>query len=981
MIFRIFIDSEEIEVEENVDEKEFYNDCLSECVQMDEESSFEQIFYLISDENMPVDFKHSVTTRTALSIAAEKGYPDVILKLLSYGANPKQCDSSGRTAIDYATENEHEECAQILYLSMDSFDLKASIPASIDAEVKSSTDIYQDALRQFTLAAYQLTSSQKNDIDHELLYSLISHLHETKSTDGSILVFLPGYEDIMQQKQMIEERRQFVDFELFVLHSGVNGTNSAEQSGVFDRLPRGLRKVILSTNIAETSLTIDDVVYVIDAGKVKQQTYDSVNGTTCLHAIQISKACAKQRSGRAGRIQNGFCYRMYSTEQYEAMDQYTLPEILRVPLTEICLNAKILAADKVSIQEFLLKALQPPSVRNIQQSISLLQQIDALDENENITYLGIHLANMPVDSQLGKAILYAVVMKCLDPVVIIVSALSVKDPFLLPLGDEAARIVGLKKAFAGDSLSDHKMLLNSYNVWFQNYRNKSHWKFCRENMICNGNMEMIHGIKNLILGHLRMAGIICEGTPRNIQKMNENSNKWEIIKACLTAGIYPNVCLVGAIDGKIYSKQDSKLIPHMSSTLRERKARFQLDPKVMSSGVEWIIHGEKSRLGAYPLIRNITCVPSIDVVLFTGPIKLQCSFEVINHSAENAKSQNVDDEDDEDEEDEEEYEDDLDIDLMGYGMDDKLEFDDDCETILKIDEWISFTLDKTEAELLYALRKKFAAIFIKFLKNPYAFSVTNKELLTVNTIVDVIEKEDYVEQNLKTLQAQASNENQSNITQFDQIRMNILQPNDSLGAASLPVFESSTYANALLPNHKRNKKNKNKNSYDNKDFKSVLKENFFDSKPRRHNGAFSKSMSSGLNQSENITQSQIFDPSVQPSTSSLRASTSQLNSRIEIEKYFILRIKNVDRLIETVSSQRWQFQTSWKHLRKNITLNREACVKLYAFFYVIDQKAIVGGGTLSTNYGKYDIAIDLPKGRNRQSNWRNKEQFPFIKIK
>lgn len=134
-------------------------------------------------------------------------------------------------------------------------------------------------------------------------------------------------------------------------------------------------------------------MYVVDAGKVKQLSYDSIGESTCLTSTDISQACAKQRAGRAGRIRNGFCYRLYSTEQYDAMEKYTLPEILRVPLTEICLNAKMLAGD-LSIEEFLVKALQPPSVKNIRQSIELLKKINALDDKENITYLGIHLVGL-----------------------------------------------------------------------------------------------------------------------------------------------------------------------------------------------------------------------------------------------------------------------------------------------------------------------------------------------------------------------------------------------------------------------------------------------------------------------------------------------------------------------------------------------------------------------------------------------------------
>lgn len=156
-------------------------------------------------------------------------------------------------------------------------------------------------------------------------------------------------------------------------------------------------------------------VYVVDSGKVKQLSYDSISESTCLTSTQISQACAKQRAGRAGRIRSGYCYRLYAQEQYETMEKYTLPEILRVPLTEICLNTKILSGEE-SIEEFLLRALQPPSVKNIRQSIELLKKINALDDEENITYLGIHLANMPVDCQYGKMILYAILLQCLDPV-------------------------------------------------------------------------------------------------------------------------------------------------------------------------------------------------------------------------------------------------------------------------------------------------------------------------------------------------------------------------------------------------------------------------------------------------------------------------------------------------------------------------------------------------------------------------------------
>lgn len=128
----------------------------------------------------------------------------------------------------------------------------------------------------------------------------------------------------------------------------------------------------------------------VDAGKAKQLNYNAFDESTCLAPTDISQACAKQRSGRAGRVRSGFCYRLYSLDDYKAMPKYTVPEILRVSLTEMSINTKMFARD-LSIEDYLMKALQPPPVENIRQSIKLLKRIDALDDKENITMLGIHL--------------------------------------------------------------------------------------------------------------------------------------------------------------------------------------------------------------------------------------------------------------------------------------------------------------------------------------------------------------------------------------------------------------------------------------------------------------------------------------------------------------------------------------------------------------------------------------------------------------
>ncbi|KAF3776772.1 DExH-box ATP-dependent RNA helicase [Nymphaea thermarum] len=208
------------------------------------------------------------------------------------------------------------------------------------------------------------------------------------------------------------------------------------------------RKIVLATNIAESSITIDDVVYVIDCGKAKETSYDALNKLACLLPSWVSKASAHQRRGRAGRVHPGVCFRLYPKLIYEAMSEYQLPEILRTPLQELCLTIKSLQLGCIS--SFIAKALQPPDSLSLQNAIDLLKTIGAFDDMEELTPLGRHLCTLPLDPNIGKMLLFGSIFQCLDPALTIAAALAHRDPFVLPINrkeeaDEA------KRFFAGDS--------------------------------------------------------------------------------------------------------------------------------------------------------------------------------------------------------------------------------------------------------------------------------------------------------------------------------------------------------------------------------------------------------------------------------------------------------------------------------------------------------------------------------------------------
>lgn len=279
---------------------------------------------------------------------------------------------------------------------------------------------------------------------------------------------------------------------------------------------------------------VSDVqVYVIDTGKVKQQSYDPFSESTRLETVDISQSCSKQRAGRAGRVRRGYCYCLNSLRQYNSMAKYTMPDILRMSLHNVCLKVSMLTSD-LTIEQALSEALEPPSKKRIHCSVEFLKKINALDTNENITALGTHLAHMPIDCQLGKMVLYSIVLRCLDPVVAIVSALSVKDPFLLRIqNDENKMSVNqAKKEFAKNSSSDHRMLLNAFEAW---KRATSKDQFCKENVMSKRNMATVEGVRLLIMRHLKTTGLIDDSKSKIL---NDNALKWEIIKACLTTGIY-----------------------------------------------------------------------------------------------------------------------------------------------------------------------------------------------------------------------------------------------------------------------------------------------------------------------------------------------------------------------------------------------------------------------------------------------------------
>jgi HrpA-like RNA helicase len=349
----------------------------------------------------------------------------------------------------------------------------ARVKASAAGRPAAITEVGGDRAVSPTPAAVEPPSPDEADdeVHTGLVTAVVAHISQNAPA-GDVLVFLPGKGVIDAVHDLLVEFRplgiNFADetkFRLYKLHSTLRETNDE----VFEEVPPGCRRIILATNIAETSLTLPDVVYVVDTGKVRNSLFDPVSLRRSLPYGWISKTSSIQRRGRAGRVRDGHYYALFSEERYDTFSSMARPKITMSDLVDTVLQLKA-HPQTGGVDGFLRETVDPPSPEAIDRAIHDLQSLDALDKDQNITKLGRLLCQFSLRAAHGKAIFLGALFGCLEPMMIL-ACHNFENPLVFSAELSIRALTETKRRYNdGDHESDIALLVDTFREYHAAYQ-------------------------------------------------------------------------------------------------------------------------------------------------------------------------------------------------------------------------------------------------------------------------------------------------------------------------------------------------------------------------------------------------------------------------------------------------------------------------------------------------------------------------------
>ncbi|XP_043198767.1 ATP-dependent RNA helicase DHX8-like [Amphibalanus amphitrite] len=509
--------------------------------------------------------------------------PETVIKYMTEGMLLREClidpDMSSYACIMLDEAHERTVQTDVLFGLLKQTikrrpDMKLVVTSATLDAVKFSQYFFEAPIftipgRTYPVEILYAKEPETDYLDASLITVMHIHLNEPP---GDILLFLTGQEEIDTSCEILYERMKSLgpDVPELIILPVYSSLPSEMQTRIFDPAPPGSRKVVIATNIAETSLTIDGIYYVVDPGFVKQNVYNSKTGMDSLVVTPISQAQAKQRAGRAGRTGPGKAYRLYTERAYrDEMLTTNVPEIQRTNLAATVLQLKAMGINDLISFDF----MDPPPMETLVIALEQLHSLSALDDEGLLTRFGRRMAEFPLEPNLSKMLIMSVQLQCSDEILTIVSMLSVQNVFYRP--KDKQQMADQKKAKFNQQEGDHLTLLAVYNSW-KNNKFSNPW--CYENFVQIRTLKRAQDVRKQLMSIMDRHKLDVVSCGKNVAR----------VQKAVCSGFFRNAAKKDPQEGYRTLVDSQNVYIHPSSALFNRQPEWVIYHEVVQTTKEYM---------------------------------------------------------------------------------------------------------------------------------------------------------------------------------------------------------------------------------------------------------------------------------------------------------------------------------------------------------------------------------------------------------